>query len=892
MQKWITILLISFFFFSTISAQEETNFNIFSFQTDFLNNLPTRDLNPWLYGYFSGTVVQSYRGVPYLHVHGSRADEVGYQFEGVNIRSDYTGLSAMRFSPEVLGSVSLNKTPSVSQSTASALVSHTFRNPTDKLRFSIRETSDAFTSAYEKRMDTYSYGYNNLLFTGEGKFLGDKLQFVAGFEIEHFDDHYRKFWPGFTFGSEENPIELDLEWEPLPFSEIYGTNQIVVKPGNIPAAKSDQWLFNGMLKYDASFGLAKLIYLDDKKTFQANDTPIRWLFNQSRIPETTDHTRVVSAQLDFKLPFGIDSHWQTDYFSMKSRTRDPLQENDFLNYNQDNAFIEIGIPPDEHWRSYSQIYGYDFNWNGAIISDFYKYDERRVKFSFNVVKCNKITKFKAGAYIENNLHRKFSLPSNIFSFDNFNSLFDVENQNKLIEFSTFSNWGYDWFGEEIEEADYWNDGPRKPQNLGVYLENSFEMDNSLITIGLQYASFKTGALQIPSLKSPPFNDFNRETLDYDYPPSSDFDSNNKKSHILPKLNWIYKYKPNSFISLFYGRSATMPKLDDLYLSKGERNQLFVGGSLNPFPKGPNANPVLSTNVNFNINHSVSNHIQLNVNLYTRFSDSWLQSNKVKPNATSDASDYVTLLNNGESRSQGIEFNFNFQKPEIKVAANYTFSNIRGTSSYPNSNFRDVYIESNIHKNFNPTELYPLEFNQSHRLNTWISLQATKSSPAFIRNSSIHFLYHLNSGHSFWQYDNLTYAARPFLGAINSDLKPMVRDNANEIRTPWVHRLDILFEREFNFGLSNMRWFIAVQNILNRRNEHHVYWRTGTTNSDGTFISNGWIIPAWTEEYGSSSLDLYQKINIDHRQHYALEQGGDLFGHPREIRFGVALDFSR
>ncbi|KAA3612683.1 MAG: hypothetical protein DWQ05_18720 [Calditrichaeota bacterium] len=330
MQKWIIALLACICIFSTMQAQESNLFNVNSLESNFLNNLPTRDLNPWLYGYFSGTVVQSYRGVPYLHVHGSRADEVGYQFEGVNIRSDYTGLSAMRFIPEVLGSVSLNKTPSVSLSTASALVSHTFRNPTDKLRFSIRETSDAFTSAYEKRMDTYSYGYNNLLFTGEGKMFNDKLQFIAGFEMEHFDDHYRKFWPGFTFGSEENPIELDLEWEPLPFSEIYGTNQIVVKPGNIPAAKSDQWLFNGMLKYDASFGLAKLIYLDDKKTFQANDTPIRWLFNQSRIPETTDHTRVVSAQLDFKLPLGIDSHWQADYFSSKSKTWDPLQEDDFF----------------------------------------------------------------------------------------------------------------------------------------------------------------------------------------------------------------------------------------------------------------------------------------------------------------------------------------------------------------------------------------------------------------------------------------------------------------------------------------------------------------------------------------------------------------------------------
>ncbi len=45
-----------------------------------------------------------------------------------------------------------------------------------------------------------------------------------------------------------------------------------------------------------------------------------------------------------------------------------------------------------------------------------------------------------------------------------------------------------------------------------------------------------------------------------------------------------------------------------------------------------------------------------------------------------------------------------------------------------------------------------------------------------------------------------------------------------------------------------------------------------------------------DSQGEEFLTLYQLINIDHRQEYAWGQGGDLFGRPREIHFGLQLEF--
>jgi hypothetical protein len=49
-----------------------------------LDRLPFRGAPAEYYGLFSGTVVQDYRGIDFVHVRGSRQDEIGYAFEGAD----------------------------------------------------------------------------------------------------------------------------------------------------------------------------------------------------------------------------------------------------------------------------------------------------------------------------------------------------------------------------------------------------------------------------------------------------------------------------------------------------------------------------------------------------------------------------------------------------------------------------------------------------------------------------------------------------------------------------------------------------------------------------------------------------------------------------------------
>lgn len=103
-----------------------------------------------------------------------------------------------------------------------------------------------------------------------------------------------------------------------------------------------------------------------------------------------------------------------------------------------------------------------------------------------------------------------------------------------------------------------------------------------------------------------------------------------------------------------------------------------------------------------------------------------------------------------------------------------------------------------------------------------------------------------------------------------------------------HTLDLRIDKSIKIGKTgSMTVYAYAQNILNRKNINHVHWKTGNTADDGSsdFLegANGQI---WFEDF----YTLYQTINLDHRQHYRAREGGDLFGRPREIRFGVSFNY--
>jgi hypothetical protein len=107
-------------------------------------------------------------------------------------------------------------------------------------------------------------------------------------------------------------------------------------------------------------------------------------------------------------------------------------------------------------------------------------------------------------------------------------------------------------------------------------------------------------------------------------------------------------------------------------------------------------------------------------------------------------------------------------------------------------------------------------------------------------------------------------------------------------TPWRFTLDLKIDKTVKLGKTGELTFYAyAQNILNKKNVNHVHWKTGNTVDDG---SSEFFDYSKDENWFDDFYTLYELINLDHRQQYRIAEGGDLFGRPREIRFGVSFNY--
>ena len=91
-----------------------------------------------------------------------------------------------------------------------------------------------------------------------------------------------------------------------------------------------------------------------------------------------------------------------------------------------------------------------------------------------------------------------------------------------------------------------------------------------------------------------------------------------------------------------------------------------------------------------------------------------------------------------------------------------------------------------------------------------------------------------------------------------------------------------------FG-ADVKLYLYVYNLFNRRNVTNVYGRTGNTEDDGFLTDpnlSGQIVEA---SGGATYRQLYEAVNLANRQHYWITEGGDLFDSPRQLRLGVELD---
>lgn len=109
---------------------------------------------------------------------------------------------------------------------------------------------------------------------------------------------------------------------------------------------------------------------------------------------------------------------------------------------------------------------------------------------------------------------------------------------------------------------------------------------------------------------------------------------------------------------------------------------------------------------------------------------------------------------------------------------------------------------------------------------------------------------------------------------------------NNSTTPWNYNIDLNLDKMFFFNRFNVMFYANILNVLNSKNIINLFQNTGTDNDDS------WFKTPLSKQYKSipGFEAFYRTLNLENGWSYQWATGTNLWDPPRQIRFGIMLEF--
>lgn len=758
-----TLFLLSIVLIIPASAQ---NNSVWTINSSVINTLPFRGENNLYYTLFPGVTSQDFRGNDYLHIRGSRHDELAYYINGIDIRSDYSGLPLFRIIPQALDNITIDKAPSVGKSSSHAAITHELKQGSDRYIFSLNGETDKFTPLYEQRLGTYSYGYKNLTLAGGGTIskIGTEI-FIAG-ENESFADHYRMFWDGFHITDEDMDLTFISDRHTVvdystgvgvvvldTFTTIGGKDEILIKPGNIPSANLGRTTINGIITQPFPNGSVSLIVLYEAETKQINNTPIFHMFNQARLPETNRKAQLYSLQGEYNFPYDLKLNLQANFLRSKESTYDLNFGNDFWKYSNSTALAQAGLPYININSSRDmQVHYFYFNKPGAEIVGYSKQNENYNNFKFEVSKSIKNHKIKLGGNYKKSEHRFFSLqPHTMRGIENYMQDRGVTFiSDNVFEDLLFRNRargvGYNLLGKKVDEAGLLNDAPFKPQRSSIYFSDIFHRGDWTIDIGLRYDSINSDSQVYKDLAV--VNSYWDSIYDQYGIWNEGLVKQSKQIEWSPRIKVEHATSEKLRSYGNFGKYVQFPQYTDVFTSKMYRDILTNGQNFISDLRAWDAKPVVSFQSSFGLEYVYNEKVLVNAELYNISNNNYLQAGykKLIPWGN-ETINFPFLISDGKTTARGLELSINYNSENIEAWINYNFSTVNGTSPYPISNYPYQWQAEFYSNEYEPTML-ALDYNNKHSAVGFVAYKYGEEENVLLKNVTISMLGRFDSGHPY------------------------------------------------------------------------------------------------------------------------------------------------
>ena len=881
-----------------------------------------------------------------LHIRGSRSDEIGYYVDGASVRNIITGSSAVALIDEALEEIQLQAGGFNAEygGANAGIVLQELRTGGSDWDFKVVAESDNFTSDFEERFGSYSYGYSNQVVTAGGPVAGNQniRAFLAGQRLSR--DYRPTFWSGFEFenlvdtGNRQGRVhwEKDEEGNPIPDA----VERLEVKPGNIPHTGSEFLGFNSTLHFNYNPIQFRVTGLHSTGDRDLNINPIKNILNQERLNEQTYSSSLVNVKAIHLLDPSLFYEMNVSFYGQGRESFDGVFKERWWVYN-DSVAVQRALEGGPEYTPYTangsipepyDLSGFPFNRPGSPTNSasgnstgawYAKEEDRYWGLAGSITKQTAVHQLKAGFDYQMWTSRRYaifngSIRSRIaatypkldevyqrYYSDGLNEgeILDelietakglpddegsLEDLKKSLRLSSGDFYGYDEFGRSIDSSDDPLQDPRKPVVGSAYVQDKIEYNDLIINAGLRLDYFDAASWRFVDQSAPKI-DKDARTIVIADTTGTYMEKTPTYAEISPRLGFSFPVSDLTVFHVQYGRFSQMPRMRDMFTG-GARLAIELGGqNFIPTPTAFDVEPVRTTQYEIGFERQFADFASFDVTSFYRDIKGQLQIRRQDVSAGNAGS--FTYLQNGDfATTKGIEFQFKVRRiNRLQAELNYTLSDARGTGSTLISAQSGVENDTTV-----PTIISPLDFNQTHRGSLFLDYRfADNEANPLLRSLGANLLARFASGYSFTLVEGSIGQRGPEEGGILASDDPRSRkpvESINRSSTPWTFQTDLRIDKGFSLMGVNARIYTYVQNLFNRQNVINVYGRTGNDKDDG-FLTNPDLSQQIVEASGGWEYQqLYEAINLLNRQHYWSTEGGDIYDAPRQIRFGLQFDF--
>ncbi|MEX0603034.1 MAG: TonB-dependent receptor, partial [Bacteroidota bacterium] len=428
------------------------------------------------------------------------------------------------------------------------------------------------------------------------------------------------------------------------------------------------------------------------------------------------------------------------------------------------------------------------------------------------------------------------------------------------------------------------DAPKKPLFASAFIQNKFEYSDLILNLGVRLEHFDTKANVFPDPKNPD-EAFN---LGLDVIDESKLVEAEAFTVVLPRVSFSFPVTDNTVFYAMYGKYAQMPSLNQLYVGNTILSRTvspISSGNAFLTPVGFLMRPQRTTQYEVGFRQTITDNFAITATGFYRD----LKDQLAVRDLVNDRGNriYISYQNEDFGTVKGLELTLELRRTNrLAAKISYTMSDALGTGSSPRSAFGA--IEQNIGR---PTNfINPLDFNQTHRGTFSLDYRwgRGEGGPVLEGLGASAFLT-FNSGHAYTkikepselgQASPWTVGIRPLIDPRSS----FPSEPINSSSTPWVFNVDLNLSKTFWIGAVTVDVYANVLNFFNTKNVLNVFPSTGTPYDDG------WLTSALAQGFYEipNYVDFYRAINLDNQYWYQRATGNEMYGSPRQVRFGVRV----